>query len=321
MSEQLPCKHAFELGGSREVGWEEAKDWSLERGDLWLHLDRTSESSRAWLHTDSGLGAHVVDGLLASNTRPRIEAVDGGLLLTLRGVNLNENAEPSDMISLRIWIDSHRLISLEREHLRSVAAIADRIRSKEGPRSTGELLVELLGGLTSRVGPIVDRVNEQLDNLEDQILSPDFYDDRNELILLRQQVIMLHRHIKPQAEVLVSLHQLNHELIDDGRQRSLKDAINRNRRYVEDLEAAKNRMQVLQDELSNQLSEKINHRMYAATMIAAILLPMTILTGLLGINVGGIPGADSPAGFLVVCVILALMGVAGFWVIRWCKWL
>ncbi len=321
MNKQPPYKHAFQLENALTVDWESSKAWTIEQGDLWLHLDRTSELSQSWLREESGLPEHVVNGLLASNSRPRLEPVDGGLLLTLRGVNLNENADPSEMISLRIWIEPHRLISLEREFLRSVAVIVDQLKNKEGPKTTGELLVDLLGGLTSRVGPIVDGVNDQLDLLEDQILSPDFTDDRDQLILLRQQVIMLHRHIKPQAEVLVQLHQLDHDLFQVDDQRSLRDAINRNRRYVEDLEAAKNRMQVLQDELANQLSEKINHRMYAATMIAAVLLPMTILTGLLGINVGGIPGSSSPLGFLIVCGILAVMGIAGFWVIRWCKWL
>lgn len=104
MNKQLPYKHAFELDGAREVDWEQSKAWTPKQGDLWLHLDRTSEPSQVWLHKDSGLPEHVVDGLLASNSRPRLEAVNGGLLLTLRGVNLNENAEPSEMISLRIWI-------------------------------------------------------------------------------------------------------------------------------------------------------------------------------------------------------------------------
>lgn len=321
MNQQLSIIHAYELDQSHEVDWARAKSWTPERGDLWLHLDRTSEQSQSWLHEESGIEGHVVNGLLASSTRPRLEVTPVGMLFTLRGVNLNEHAEPSDMISLRIWVEPHRLISLEREHLRSVAAIAELIKAHKGPKTTGALLGALLNGLTSRVGPIVDGINEQLDHLEDLILSPEFYDDRNELIMLRQQAIMLHRHIHPQAEVLVELSKLDHELFDEEQVRSLRNVINQNRRFIEDLEAAKNRMQVLQDELTNQLSERINHRMYAATMIAAILLPMTIFTGLLGINVGGIPGSNSPSGFLAVCVILAVMGVVGFWIIRWCKWL
>jgi len=88
---------------------------SSSEGCLWVHLDRTSEQSQAWLYTQSGLEQHIVDGLLASGSRPRIETINNGLFLILRGVNLNEGADPADMISLRIWVESTRLISLERE--------------------------------------------------------------------------------------------------------------------------------------------------------------------------------------------------------------
>ncbi len=312
---------AFRLDETRPIEWAPDQAWTPSQGDFWFHLNRNSEPSKAWLIEHSGLAEHVCKSLLASSTRPRLQVNEDGLLLILRGVNLNEQAEPSDMISLRIWIDEHRLISIERERFRSVAEITEGLSHHDGPRSTGSLLVLILSKMGDKIGPIVDEISERLDLLEDQILSPDFVDDRNELMLLRQRAIMLYRHIKPQTDVLIDLSGREHDLFDRTHLRSFHEAVNRNRRFVEELEASKSRMQVLQDELANQLSAQMNRRMYAVSLIATILLPMSILTGLLGINVGGIPLAQSPLGFTIVCVVLVAMGFIGVWIARKIDWL
>jgi len=92
--------------------------------------------------------------------------------------------------------------------------------------------VLILSKLNDKIGPIVDGISERLDILEDQILSPDFVDDRNELMQLRQRAIMLYRHIKPQTDVLIDLSRLEHDLFDKAHLRSFYEAVNRNQRFV-----------------------------------------------------------------------------------------
>jgi len=306
---------------SKPMGIGDVCDWSPSDGALWVHLDRTSEESQAWMTDQAGLEPHVVRGLLASGSRPRIEVINDGLFLILRGVNLNEGADPADMISLRIWVEQNRLISLEREKLQSIAIIAEQARNGEGPVTIGSLVIKIIDGLAARVAPVIDQINDRLDELEDMVIGPEVFDDRTELLTMRQQVVKLHRYLKPQVEVLNELRKLKPAMIGAHHQQLLAEIINKNTRYVEDLESSKNRMALIQEELTNQYAERLNNRLYAVTMIATILLPMTLFTGLLGINVGGIPGVHAPYAFVVVCGVLVLMGLIGYWIVRRCKWL
>ena len=74
---------------------------------------------------------------------------------------------------------------------------------------------------------------------------------------------------------------------------------------------------VIQEELLSQLSEQLNQRTYVLSVVAAIFLPLGFLTGLLGINVGGIPGAESPYGFVVfTLLLLVIVGIQLWYFIR-----
>jgi zinc transporter len=91
-------------------------------------------------------------------------------------------------------------------------------------------------------------------------------------------------------------------------------------RYVEDLDAARERAAIIQDELTTRLAETMNRNMYMLSVIAAIFLPLSLLTGLLGINVGGIPGVEWKWAFTLVTAGITLLGVAGFLLMRRLKW-
>ena len=109
-------------GGGTPVDWDGARTWEPADGPLWLHLDRTTDSSTRWLTDESGLDSIVVDALLAEETRPRAAKMGAGLLVILRGVNLNPGADPEDMVAVRLWIDENRVISIR---ARPVMAVAD----------------------------------------------------------------------------------------------------------------------------------------------------------------------------------------------------
>ncbi len=75
------------------------------------------------------------------------------------------------------------------------------------------------------------------------------------------------------------------------------------------------------EELSGRMAEQMNHTMYILAIVAAIFLPLGLLTGLLGINVGGMPGADDGAAFWLVCGFLVLVAIGLVWLFRRMKWL
>ncbi len=309
---------AFELKASRALSLDEAG--AAGDSPRWLHFDRHEEGTRAWLRAKSGLDSLVVDELVTETTRPRVVASDGGILMVLRGVNLNEGADPADMISLRLWADAHRVITLQGPQLRATGALVEACRAGSGPKSVSDLLVALISGLTARTGPIVTELSEAFDTFEDQLAAGDEV-DRAQLTTMRHRVILLHRYLSAQSSALSAFYADKHELIAADDRRRLKEELNRMTRHVEDLEAARGRGLVIQDELSNMLAEQANTRVYIVTMITAIFLPLTLITGMLGMNVGGIPWQEHPEGFWITLAAMGLLGLAAFFVVRRSRWL
>ena len=100
----------------------------------------------------------------------------------------------------------------------------------------------------------------------------------------------------------------------------LQEAQNNITRFVEDLQSLRERSHSVQDEVANILTERLKRNTYMFSLIAAIFLPLSFLTGLLGINVPGIPGADDPEAFAVFCGILAAVVVAQVAVFKKLRW-
>jgi zinc transporter len=242
------------------------------------------------------------------------------MLVILRGVNLNPGADPEDMVSIRSWITENRVITSSQHKLLSVDDLRHRIERGNGPTDSGDFLVQLASLMTDRIGDVISNVEEIIDNLEEGLLSFKHHEMRVALSDVRRQSVALRRHLAPQRDALARLANERSPIIDDLTRMQLRELADRMTRYIEDLDEARERASVTHEELLNRLAELTNHRMYLLTMIAAIFLPLSFFTGLLGINVGGIPGADDSKAFLIVVALLA--GFAGVqWLFfRWRKW-
>lgn len=287
----------------------------------WVHLDATHQDTRSWLqeHVDY-LDPLILDALLASETRPRLMMFEEGVLLILRGVNLNERADPEDMISLRMWIDPHRIITMQRRSLKAVQDIHTKLLDGSGPKHAGDFLVAIASRLFERMEPVLTDLNERIDDIEEQILEAPDITERTEIIDLRKKAIILRRYILPQRDVIMGLKSSELKWLEHEHQRALQEVQDRIVRYLEDLDMIRERAQIVKDELANMLSDRLNKNMYILSVIAAIFLPLGFLTGLLGINVGGIPGADNTDAFAIFCAILAGIILAQVILFKKMKW-
>lgn len=313
MSEGLV--HAFLIGESgkpRTLDWNGIRAWKPELGLMWVHLDASFEESRQWVATGSYLPSIVPNALLADETRPRVNAVGDGALVVLRGVNLNPGADPEDMVSIRLWVESQRVISVR---LRRMLSVEDVVASLEQQPLTGagDLVVRLAGRLVDRMSDVIDGMEERVADLEQSVLHEPEQSMRFNLTDLRREAITLRRYLAPQREALGRLQGEQLSWFTELDRLRLREVYDRLIRHVEDLDAVRERAAVVQEELISHLSNQINQRMYVLSVVAAVFLPLGFLTGLLGVNVGGIPGAESPYGFVAFILILVLLVVLQAW--------
>lgn len=320
MSESDGLIHCLVLdgkGGARALeSWDEVNAWKPEDGVMWLHLDRTGEQAERWLPRNSGLGQACLDSLLAEETRPRITSVPGGHLLFLRGVNLNPGADPEDMVALRCFVGGHRLISLRRRTVMAVKDVEQQLAQGHGPSDVMDLVLALSRRIVDRITEAVGDLEESIDDAEDQLAAGDTSRLRSALSDARRQAIKLRRYLLPQREVFTHMLADWADHLGDSQRTRLREIADSMIREVEDLDSSRERAAVAQEELSVHAAETLNRRMYLLATVTVVFLPLGLLTGLLGINVGGIPLAKDETGFEIIAVVIAVVGLAELAVLK-----
>lgn len=284
-------------------------------GPLWVHLDYTFEDAQNWLYARPEVPDVAVDALLTQETRPRAAEVGGGLLIFLRGVNLYPDARPEDMIAVRLWTRGNLIVSTQKRQLATVSEIGDNLLRGEGPASISALIAWLVDGLIWRMEDVIGRIedlvgeySESLERAPDRALT-------HAISSLRRRAITLRRYLSPEREAITRLQGDSRLQKEDAE--TIREAGDRLQRLVEDLDAARDQATLLQEEVFSIQNEAINDRMYLLAIISAVFLPLAFLTGLFGINIGGMPGVNDPHAFWwFVASLLVLATVLMIWMIR-----
>ena len=321
-TEAILHAHAILGDGSGPVLTGDAISKTIKDDALaWVHLDGNHPDTKKWIEREIAyLDEIIIQALLERETRPRILEHEDGALMILRGVNLNDNAEPEDMISIRLWVDAHRIISIQFRQLKAVTDIAVELESGHGPKDSGEFIGALSARLFERMEPVFSELDDELDLVEEEVLVEPNKSLRDQIVDIRQQAIIFRRYIAPQRDVIAHLRASDMSWLEQKHKRKLQENLDRVTRYVEDLDAIRERGQVVKDELSNALADRMNKNMYMLTILSAIFLPLGFLTGLLGVNVGGIPGAENSGAFFMFCGILTIIVVLQIGAFKWLKW-
>ena len=325
MAKQHPAfLHSFVLdghGGGKAIDAAAIEQWSPEDGVLWIHFDVADPHVAGWLATEAGLPEIAIDTLLAGETRPRSQVTDAGMLAVLRGVNTNPGADPEDMVSIRVWIDQHRIISSRRRRLLSVDDLSAALRSGTGPTTTGNFLVALIERLADRIGGFVDGIEDRMEAAEDEISDGKQAGFRQRLSALRRQMAGVRRFLAPQRDALDRLTRQAGAWFSEAEAHGLRQEADRITRFLEDLELARESAIVLQEELLSLVAQEQNARMYVLSIVAAIFLPLSFITGLLGMNVGGLPGLENASGFAWSVVVMVVFAACLLLLFRWKRWL
>ncbi|WP_324828537.1 CorA family divalent cation transporter [Qipengyuania zhejiangensis] len=310
-------------GGGRIIEWAEAQKWVPAGPNevIWLHVCRTEPGVQQWLEEGLGIPESTAELLTSDATRPRAFRDGETLVATLRGINFNPGAEPEDMISMQLWSDGRRLITLRRHALQTPREVLAMIDRGVGPPDAGATITLLAEMLITRMSQAIVDMNSVLDELEDD--DPDEHAEAmlKRISTIRRNCLGLKRHMAPQHEALELISRDAPSWFEDDDRREIAESIARLRRYLDDIDISKESALVLQDELRARSLASSEHATYMLTIVAGIFLPLSFLTGLLGINVGGVPGLDDPDAFWQVAGLCALLFVALIVVFRRLRWL
>ena len=285
----------------------------------WVHIDYSSEQTRGWL-TARGLEPFVIDTLIRNESRPNMVAVDDGLLIVLRGINRNAGADPEDMVSLRIWIERDRMISVRQRQVIAAREVFAELENGNGPKDLAELLTRLIERLADGIAVFVDDIEERIEQHEADVETGEPQTIRSDVSAIRRQLATVRRFLAPQRDALDALFRQGKSFLDEDKLYLVREQSDRITRYVEDLDLVRERALVVQEELFNRISQEQNARTYVLSIVAAIFLPITFISGLFGMNVAGLPGLENIDSFWIVSGVMLAVSVAILLGLRWKKW-
>ncbi len=246
-------------GGAALGDWATVEGWRDADAPIWLHLDRTSDRVKDWLRDESGLTQITVEALLAEETRPRMFYGKRGTVAILRGVNTNPGADPEDMLSLRIWSDGQRILTLRQHRLQTPRSILNRyLEDQTGPETVPALFEQLITRLTERMSGVINGFDDTLDEIEAALTTTDPIAARRTIRESRQDILILRRYMAPQRDAVTMLHADPPKWLSEIDRLRLRETANRLMQYVEELDAARERAGVLDDSIGNQMSENMN---------------------------------------------------------------
>ncbi|WNO53710.1 CorA family divalent cation transporter [Stakelama saccharophila] len=285
-------------------------------GDLvWVHLAANDREAHRWLCERAGLGDHIADTLTASETRPRCDPAPGdGVFINLRGLS-DEARELSDpLASVRIYAREGRVVSVSRKRLNGVAVVCDAIAGG-GIDDPGDLIAAIATAITNELDPAVADLGDSLDDCEERLEADNAFALRRRVNHVRIEAIGYRRFLYPQRSALEKLATIEVPWLAEDDRLHLGAAADRAARMAEELESIRERAALIHETLTDLRAEQIDQRSLIIAVVAMVFLPLTFLTGLLGMNVSGIPFAHRSwafAGVVLVCAVLALAITAYF---------
>jgi zinc transporter len=283
-------------------------------GLLWLHFNLANNATERWLRDHADLPEAFFESLRGGLNSTRVERVEQVLLAVVNDLQFDFFFEPTDTATLWICLNRRLLITGRRKPLRSIDQLRVAVRDGEPVRSTADLLAQLLRHQADMLVDLVRRATLQIDDVEDQLLAGRLNHKRSRLGAMRRLLVRLQRLLLPEPAALFRLLQHPPVWMADLDVQDLRDATEEFSVVLRDMVSLQERVKLLQEEVAAQINEQTNRSLFVLTIVTVLALPINLTAGLLGMNVGGIPLADHPHGFLVVVSIVIAFTIIAGWV-------
>jgi len=307
---------AWQLDGKGGVSPLTDNDTVNREHPCWLHLNYTHPQSAQWLATTALLPNIVRDALAGESTRPRVTRIGEGTLITLRCINGSTDERPDQLVAMRLYMDERLIVSTRQRKVLALDDVVNDLEEGTGPTDCGAWLVEVCDALTDHASEFIEELHDRIIDLEDNLLDQKI-PPRGHLALLRKQLIVMRRYMAPQRDVYARLSSERLTWMNDDQRRRMQDIADRLGRGLDEIDACIARTGVMADEIAQVMQESLARRTYTMSLMAMVFLPSTFLTGLFGVNLGGIPGGGWQFGFSLFCIMLVvLIGGVTWWLHR-----
>ncbi|MGI4856510.1 MAG: CorA family divalent cation transporter [Janthinobacterium lividum] len=305
------CGFAFHEGRAAALDWSRAAGLPAAPGvPLWLHLSGADPAIHAWLQGADALPSSVREFLAGEDRRPRVHVGTNCLYGVISDFELGGGADiDKGKSALRFYIDASRLITVRASPLESTDRLRLAVLDGDVFRDTIDLFASLIRGLNETFADNVNDLADRLDDVEEGVLDGRHKDQRTLLAAIRRDLVELKRYVDPERTALAQLLAPRLEWANPRSLEALVQSIQTLNSIGGSLEALYERSKLLQEEMASLLAEDINRKLLALAIMSALLLPASLISGIFGMNVAGLPGMHDRYAFWIVMAAMLLLGL------------
>lgn len=270
----------------------------------WKSHSLTDARGRKSIESNALLPDSARNGLLAGPVVLHIDYDDGWLHGEISDTRHKHYTDAQEIGQFRFAFDATTLISARRHPLQSVDDVRRLVEQrKKAFRTPAELVESVVIHSLERLSVELMRIADDLDSIEDNIVGDAWHGERDRLGTVRRQLVFIHRQVAGVSGLFRHIEHVRHDDMPDAIADMVARLSHRSVALLQDSEQVQSRARLLQDELMARLSAESNRLLYVLSVMTAVLLPMTIISGLFGMNVGGLPLLESRGGFWIVTAV------------------
>lgn len=315
MIENIVYRYMVDKSGN-QVKLDQISNFQLiDHSFCWLHYQVKANDDLLSAHDELKQLIDIDDlalaELLSDDTRPCYKNYQSGHLLIIRCINPNKEIQLVEMVPLHIWIKDRVIVTVAYSDIYAV----DRLQSdieKTGIHSRSNFLIELFSRIIDRISDAVDDIDDSIDLLDSELEDTEFSTSIERLLSLRKRLLALRRFTNPQKDLLQKVLKGTGINYDESQSFIFRDLSEQYYKLIEDIDHMRDKLTLISESVNNRRNESMNQTMYTLSIVASLFLPLGFLTGLLGVNVGGMPGVDSTSSFWIlsfICVVILVVEI------------
>lgn len=285
-------------------------------GFIWLHFNLTHGNTLRWLRSHAHLSHEFFEELEGGSPSARIERESSGLFAVINDVTYDFSFDAQDVGTLWMSVREDLVISVRKQPLKSVDRLRHAVNQGARMATPVQLLDHLLEDQADELQKILRRSSDRLDQIEDVLLDGQAQRFAAELNGLRRLMIRLQRLLTPEPSALSRVLGRAPSWMTSLDLQQLTRAHEEFNLVLRDVAALQDRIKLIQDETAARVAEDNNRSLFTLTMATVMVLPINLISGLMGMNVGGIPFADHPGGFWVMVSLVVLLTGCIAWLLR-----
>jgi magnesium transporter len=291
----------------------------LEKGvPLWLDILGPTEEETVWLDETFGFHPLALSDLLNNDVRPKQESYGDVLFTVFSALNLNPGEDPLDTINLNLFLTPAYLVTTHLQPVKTIRSVRENIEKKHSLFSKGTdfLYYTILDGVIDRYVEVLEVIEDEIDETESIVFGEEETDIQRRIFASKSKIAHLRRSIGPKRDALHELVYREFPQIQPGTRTQLRDVLDHVQRISDRLETYRELLNGLMESYMVRLSNRMNEVMKLLSVIATLILPLSFVTGIFGMNFDAIPGLHSEGAFWTLIAGMGFLAAGMLWLFK-----